>query len=138
MAALTITEDNIVPVTTGALYNAQVGIAAVTIAKGKSVYKLSDGTVGLADANAATPAFIAKGISITSAVAGQPVYYQIAGDLDFGAILTTNVLYIVGATAGSINPITDLAQGWYGCHLGYAITTSRMTLNVFNTGVALA
>lgn len=138
MAALTITEGNIVPVTTGTNYNVTYGIAAVTITKGQSVYKLSDGTVGLADANAATPAYIPKGISITSAAAGQPVYYQFGGDLGFGAILTVAETYIIGATAGAIYPVGDLASGWYLGYLGYATTTSNMTLNVLSTGYAKA
>jgi len=138
MAALSITVANVLPVTASTNYNVLTGVAAVAILQGQSVYRLSDGTIGLADANAASPAYTTVGIALAPALTGQIVSYQIAGDLDFGAILTTNVWYVVGSVAGSINPMSDTASGWYGAVLGYAITTSRMRLNIVNTGVALA
>lgn len=138
MAALTITAANVTPVTDSANYSVLRGIAAATIGPGQAVYRLAAGTIGLADANAATPIFIVRGVALNAATAGQEVAYQIAGDLDFGAILTVGHWYILGATAGEINAVADLASGWYSNMIGYAITTSRMTLSIINTGYAKA
>ncbi len=138
MAALTITASAIVPVTTSANYTPHTSIAAVTITQGQAVYLLTDNSLGLCDANGTTPAFVLRGVAVTSALAGQPVVWMSGGDLDFGAILTTGLIYVAGATAGAINPTSDLASGWYTNILGYAISTSRMRLAVTHTGVAIA
>lgn len=138
MAALTITASAIVPVTTSANYTPHTSIAAVTITQGQTVYLLSDYTLGLCDTNGSSPAYVLRGVAVTSGLAGQPVVWLSGGDLDFGAILTTGLIYVVGATAGTIHPSTDLTSGWYTNLVGYAISTSRMRLLCLHTGVALA
>ncbi len=136
MAAISITAASIVPDTTSANYNVLTGIAAVTITQGQAVYRLTAGTIGLADANASTPAFTCVGISVSSALAGQPIQYQIAGDLAFGAVLTAGKVYVLGAVAaGDIAPVADLASGWYTNILGYAISTTVLRMNLVATGI---
>lgn len=142
MAALIITVGNVVRVSG----IPKVGEALETITAGQALY--TDGTtnnlghlkVGLADANDAAVLRTCIGISIGAALTGQPVIYL--GDdgdvIGFGSILTANIGYIVGATAGSINPASDLAATWYLEHLGWAITTSNLQLKRFNSGVVTA
>lgn len=135
MAALTITAANLIPVVTSANYSARTNVAAVDITQGQTAYLLSDNTIGLCDANGSSPAYVYRGVAISAAKAGAPCLWQVGGDLDFGAILTPATVYIAGATAGAINPISDLAAGWYLSIVGYAISTSRMRLLTTYTGV---
>ena len=137
MAALTITAANLIPVTTSANYSTHTNLAAVDITQGQTVYLLTDNTVGLCDANGTSPSYVYRGLAISSAKAGAPLLWQVGGDVDFGAILTTATIYIAGATAGAIKPISDLASGWYLSIVGYAISTSRMRLLTTYTGVSL-
>lgn len=142
MTALTVTAANVVPVLTGN-YPAQIDrsrLAGETITAGQAVYvNSSDGKVYKADADASAAAATAVGIAVAGASAGQPIAVQTGGDLIAGATLTANTAYIVGSTAGAINPIADITTGWYACFLGIAISASVLRLPTSGpivTGVA--
>jgi hypothetical protein len=133
MADLTITASAVVP-GTGAIIS--YGIAGVTITQGQPVYvDTSTNTIKLADANSTAATETVAGISVSSALAGQPVGYQTAGTLAFGAILTAGKVYVNSGNAGLIAPIADLTSGWVTSILGYATTTSNLTVNIINTAV---
>lgn len=136
MAALTITAANVIP---GAGKVIKSDIAGETITQGMAIYKkASDGKMYKCDANASAEAANASGISVSSALVNQPIQYQNAGKLAFGAILTVGVWYVAGATvAGDINPSTDLASGWYSTLLFVAVTTSEAEFHLKASGVAL-
>lgn len=143
MAALTVTAANVAPVLTGN-YPAIIDksrVAGETITAGQAVYiSTSDGKAYKTDANLSAAAALGYGISLHGASAGQPIAIQTGGDLNVGATLTVNTVYIVGAaTAGDINPIADVTTGWYGCLLGIATSTSNLRMPTggpIYTGVA--
>lgn len=137
MAALSITVSAITP-GTDAVYGS--GVAGVTITAGQAIYlDATTNTIKLADANLSAAASAGVGIAAHAALAGQPLRYYQGGTMNFGAILTAGLWYVVGAVAaGDIAPAADLASGWYSNLLGYATTTAIMKLNIVNTGVVLA
>lgn len=141
MSALTITATNVLIVSG----TPKTGTLLGTVTAGMALY--TDGTrgvfgpsVGAADANSATAAIrTIAGVSLSGGAVGQPcLYCDTNGDvISFGAILTANTAYIMGATtAGDINPVADITAGWYYNQLGVAVTTSQMKLAFVTTGVA--
>lgn len=135
MAAITITAASVVP-QSNAVFTQET--AGETLTAGMPVY--IDTTTGKAmktDANASAAAAVARGIATHGASNGQPLRVQIDGDINMGATLTVNGVYVAGATAaGDVAPIADLTTGWYGALLGIAISTSVLRLGIRNTGVA--
>src|SRR5258707_1379101 len=137
---LTITAANVLLISGKPLQATALG----TITAGMGLYR--DSTRGIygdnvapADANGTALLRTCIGVSLHAALAGQPILYLgTDGDvISFGAILTANVCYISGAvTPGDINPIVDIASGWYLSSIGFAVTTSQLTLKLFASGVA--
>ena len=61
--------------------------------------------------------------------------------MNFGAILTAGLYYVVGSTAGAINPTSDPTSTWYSTILMYAYSTSVgiiPTSGPLVTGIILA
>lgn len=133
---LTITVANIVPV---AGYDAETGfLAGATITRGQTVYlDSSTSTWKLADCDlsAAAAGSAAIGISLSDAVATQPMIVQKAGDLGFGAILTVGQVYCVSATAGGICPYSDLTTNGRVTILGVASTSSNLKMRTWASGI---
>lgn len=142
MAALSITAANVQKVTTGSNPTKVArGVAGASITAGQPLYRdtADSGKLKPADTNASAVAATVVGIALHAAASGQPIEYAVDGDVTFGAILTLAETYIAGAgTAGDINPIGDLASGWYANILGIAISTSVLRMKLFNAGVAKA
>ncbi len=113
----------------------QVG-AAVT--QGMPVYLHTDSKYYKADANASSAAANAVGIAMTPAATDGYILMQegAGGSVNLGATLTVGETYCVGATAGEIVPIGDLASGHYPCILGTATTTALIQTLYSFTGVA--
>jgi hypothetical protein len=128
MAALTITASAISSNSSisGILPSITTGTAGATITQGMSVYKkLADGLIYPTDSNSSDAEAAAVGISLSSALTGQPIVFQNAGPINFGAILLAGKWYVAGATvAGDINPIADLTTGWRSTLLFYGYSTS--------------
>lgn len=80
---------------------------AVAITKGQTVYILTNGTIGLADANASAPAPQFRGIALQTGAAGQTIDVCHEGELYGFSVSGLNVgaLLYQGDTAG------DLADG---------------------------
>ncbi len=138
MADLVITPANVLS-QPGA--NASEGTAGVAITAGQMLYKnASDGKMYLADANLSLAAATALGIALHAAAIGQPIRYQIAGDIALGAILTVGAIYVLSATdaSGAIAPAADLASGWFPMVVGIAWSTSVMTLVMATQGTPTA
>ncbi|HYE20974.1 MAG TPA: hypothetical protein VEA69_21185 [Tepidisphaeraceae bacterium] len=138
MAALTITASNVVPASVSGLTPTyERGIAGAAITAGYPVYKDSTDSdkLKLADANASEATAQVVGIAVHSATTGQPVTYQTAGPISYGAILTKGEIYVLGATAGDICPADDLSSGWYTTRLGHAHSTSVLIIDLRVTGV---
>jgi hypothetical protein len=130
MAALSITAANVLASAT-ALRG--TGIAGATITAGQPIYKdASDSNKAkLADNNASAATSACVGISLQSVSAGQPITY-VYEDSSFtvGATLTVGAIYCLGATAGEIVPVADLASGNYPVVLLVANTTTTATLKI--------
>lgn len=126
MADLTITAANVVH-DINAVY--ATGTAGATITAGQALY-LDSGTstLKLADANASQAAATCVGISLHGASSGQPIKYQISGDITIGATITVGGIYVVSATAGGIAPVADLTTGMYTTVLLIGRTASIGTI----------
>ena len=141
--ALSITAANISVVSApeGSILDGQIAAAAITV--GQAVYKLDNGTWGLAqgDGTAVEAGANDVGIAISGAsAAGQRISVARGGAIiGFGAILTAGLFYIVGDTAGSIYPSADAGTGDKTTLLGQAISTSQLLLiRAYNAGAAIA
>ena len=109
-----------------------------TVTQGKSLYlKAADGKYWLADADAlATAACV--GIAITPGAADEYGIMVEEGPLDLGATLTVGATYVVSTTAGGIAPIADLGSGDFTTILGVAVTSGKLDLKIYQSGVAKA
>lgn len=116
----------------------QNGTAGEAITAGQTLYLHSDGTLRLADVDLSAAAATVVGISLHAAGTGQPLQYQYGGAITFNAVLTAGKVYVATATAGGIALVADLTTNWRTSILGYATSTTSMTLQIINTGVANA
>lgn len=111
--------------------------AGATLTQGQCVYLNSSNQVVGAKANGATTAPVI-GIALNAASSGQPVTVLTSGVITIGATTTKGTIYVVSAAnAGGIAPIGDLATGNYLSIIGYANSTTQITLTINATGVTL-
>ncbi len=137
MAALSQTAANVVK-GTGAKTGS--GFYGGTITAGMPVY--SDGAdsnkIKAGRANASGTSNVI-GIALNGGSNNQPADYQYDGQINLGATLAVGETYVLSdAVAGQIVPLSDLGSGDYVVHLGVAISTSLLELNIFYAGVAKA
>lgn len=127
MATLSITAANVL--STG---SKQQSIASVAITQGQALYMLASGnSVGLADANAASPQNSFVGFALNAASPGQPVtYIQTDSSYTPGATLTNGgVVWLDSTTPGAITQTyADVAAGSTVITLGVATSTTTMNL----------
>jgi hypothetical protein len=135
MSDLTITAANVVA-DAGAKIEMKYALEAVTA--GESLYQsLTDAKkVGLYDADAAAPANALCGVALNSAGEGQPVAVMSDGVLTIGGTVVQGTIYLGSDTAGGIRPAADLNSGDAVSVLGVAVSTTKLKLNIWNTGVA--
>lgn len=138
MALITITAASVIPSANAHRVTNNDGSptkAAVAFTAGAVAYQLLDGTFGLCDADATTPAFNPCGIYENSGGAGQ-VCSIIDSDpaLVLGGTSTLGKVLITSATAGRINEYGDQATGWHIATLG--LMSSSTVLNFQITPVA--
>lgn len=141
MAAYTLTSAN-VTLTTG---RPLLGTSLEALTAGMPLY--TDGTrgiygpsVGKADSNASGKQ-TCIGVALNDVTAaGQPVSYSgTNGDVvNYGAIFAVDDIVIVGSTAGALHVESEITTGWHMMIVGVALTTSALTINLFNSGVAHA
>lgn len=109
-------------------------IAGETITAGQALYLNStDGKVYKADADdASITKAVVVGIAMNGAAAGQPVSYQMGGDVNFGsAIFTVGLIYTLSTTPGGICPSVDITTSPTGKSmvvLGVARSTSVLAM----------
>lgn len=128
MSDIAITAANVIP-SASAQYRGRV-IAGVALTAGQVVYQDTDKSIKLADANAATPAFIVYGIAANAAGVGQPVdviSYDPA--LAIGGTVAANATVILSATPGGIAPDADCTTGWRKTILGVGIGSNKILFN---------
>jgi hypothetical protein len=129
MADLSITEAEVVPTTNTNLI--KYGKAASAIAVGAVVYKLANGTIGLADADNTSTTATACGIAISAAeAANQRVAYQTGGTLTVGASASIGqgTPYFLSGTAGSMCPDADLAEDDYCTYIGFGGASNTLVM----------
>lgn len=127
-ADLSITAANVIPSANAELYRKT---AAATITAGQTVYLLAAGTVGLADANGASPLYNVYGIAVTGGGAGQVITVcRKDPALVIGATLTIGDTLWLSATAGGITiTAADNVTGMYVTALGVAGSTTAFNFN---------
>jgi hypothetical protein len=135
MAVLTITAASVAP-GTGA--KTKSGTAGAVITQGQPVY-LDAATITLLPADADLIASAAVvGIALNAASTGQPVTYQTSGPITIGATVVTGTAYYASTTAGGVCLESDLASGDFATFLGFATSTTVITLDIKASGVAKA
>ncbi len=88
-------------------------IAAVAVARGQLLYRLTDGRVGLAQANAVGTSKVA-GFATSDAAAGHPVSAQHYGGMagfDLAARNVGTTLYLSAAVAGAVDDARTAGVG---------------------------
>jgi len=111
-------------------------IAAVAISAGQTVYRLTDGTIGLADANAGDPRPTPVGVACcTAEQAGQPIVFTDDDD-DFnpGATTEAGIPYFQSATPGGICDASSLVTGLFGSLIGFGKTGNKMKVKLVISG----
>ena len=136
MAALSITAASVVADSDAVI---ERGTAGATITAGQPVYEdtANSNVLKLTDSNASALAATVKGVALHGAASGQPLAYITSGNYTVGATVTVGQTYVAGATAGDINPISDIATGWYVSHIGIAISSTKIRVKIHNSGVAV-
>lgn len=135
MAVLAITAANVAK---GARANTKNGTAGAAITQGQPVYLDSvTGNLFPADADVLTSAAVV-GIALNAAATGQPVTYQTSGPITIGATVVTGTAYYASTTAGGVCLESDLASGDFATFLGFATSTTVITLDIKASGVAKA
>ncbi len=131
MSNLSITAASVARVS-GVVFTDYAGVA---VTAGQSVYKDVSALMQLADADASATAAGVNGIALHSCAAGQPLSYQIDGDITIGATLTVGQIYVLSSTAGGIAPVSDLTANWYTSIIGVGKSTTVLTLGLNRSGV---
>lgn len=135
MAVLAITAANVAK---GANANTKNGTAGAAITQGQPVYiDATAKTLFPADADVLASAAVV-GIALNAASAGQPVTYQTSGPITIGATVVTGTAYYASTTAGAVCLESDLASGDFATFLGFATSTTVITLDIKASGVAKA
>lgn len=135
MADLTQTPAN---VASGSGASTQTRNAAAAITAGDAVYVDSSGTLSLCENDQTATEAACAGIALNDAAAGQPVVYQVSGQINIGATLTAGEVYVVGGAAGAIAPVADVVATEYMTIIGVAISTSLIEMGILPSGVASA
>jgi len=113
------------------------GTAGTSITAGQSLAKAADGTLVLFDANAAAPANVFLGISLSGGATGQPIFY-VTADTSFtpGFTVAAGAIVIGSSTAGGLCPAADLATGHYLTIVGVGIGSNKIKMSPVAAGVA--
>ena len=137
MADLTITAANVLQ-STGS--QVRTGTAGATITAGQVVYvdASAANVLKLSDTDASAAAANAVGIALHGASSGQPLDYQVSGNITIGATVAVGEVYVGSGTAGGIAPVADLATADYTTVIGVGITTAIIKMGILHGGVAKA
>lgn len=134
MTDLTVTAASVLP---GAGAVTEDGLAGATITAGQAVYRDTDGTYKLADADGASATIrTARGIALNGASSGQPVRIQRSGEITIGATLTPGTSYYLSGTPGGICPLADVGTGEYYHLVGIAKSSTNLLLALAYSGVS--
>lgn len=114
-------------------------IAGAAITAGQPCYIDTAGLAQLADTNLAA-ALDVQGLAASSVAAGQPVLLNY-DDPDYThglATVAAGDIVVLGATAGDLCPVGDLATGWFTAVIMIATSATKAVLKITKSGVAHA
>jgi len=136
MADLSITATSVVAGTGAKITHGTLG---ATVTAGQMGYLDSTtGTWKLADNDSATAAARPPGgMFLNGGAAGQPVAVATKGPVTLNAVLTAGVGYYLSSTPGGICPVADLGSGDYPSFIGFASSTTVLSIDIKESGVAL-
>ena len=108
-----------------------------TNSAGQAAYfDVADSKYKLADSNASSAIAAAVGVFVTPGVDAGYGYVATGGSVILvGTTMVVGTVYCVGATAGSIVPISDLTTGDYVTILGTASTATQLDLAIKASGI---
>tara|TARA_R110000803_G_scaffold62272_5_gene122535 strand:+ start:524 stop:931 length:408 start_codon:yes stop_codon:yes gene_type:complete len=135
MADVAITAANVISVS-GSIDRSKN--AGATISQGQCVYLDSSNEWQLTDVDLSAAAKACAGVSLNSALDGQPLAVQKNGLMNFGAIFTEGLTYMCSDTAGGIGPSADTGSGDDAIILGNAVTTSQLRIAIVDSGGSVA
>lgn len=129
MADLTITTTQVVS-DSGIVERVEAG---ATITAGQGVYRMANGTWGLAQCDGTaieSGSGTAIGIALTGGTSGQDILVQRNGVLTLGAgaAPAAGEIYLVSATAGGIAPEADIGAGKYVTVLGVGKSGNKLAM----------
>lgn len=134
MAALSITAANVSP---GSGARLTSGTAGETGSAGDAVYlDASTNRWKLAKNNGTAAQANCKGVAVNSFADGQPVSVA-TGLVDIGEVATKGILYVVGTTAGDIEPSTDLTSGERVTYIGVGTAEGNLLVQPHASGTTL-
>lgn len=130
MADIAITAASVLRSSTSISMSVGVLAAGVTVTQGQYLYTLTDGTYGLADANAGGGAEVVSGVSLTAGSPGQPIGILAPG---------VDSAFIFGGTGtvGAVAYLSDTAGGITLTYADLSSTNKVVVLGVFTTASAL-
>jgi hypothetical protein len=137
VAAISITASSVLASTSA---RKDTYISAAAISAGQAVYLLADGTVGLADADGASPLYTVLGIAANSApAAGQPV--EVAtydSQFGIGGTIANGVPVFLSATAGGItSTAADNTTGIKTAFIGIGVGSNKILLSPVSGNTAI-
>jgi hypothetical protein len=127
-ADLTVTASSVVASNSATVVR---GKAGTTITAGQAVYRATDGTYKLADANGASPLYKVAGIALNNAGTGQPISIC-TGDNAFtigATVAVGDTIWLSTTPGGMTATASDVATGsQYVTVMGVAISTTKIKL----------
>lgn len=111
MAVLSITATAVLKSGDSATTAVKTIAAGVTVTQGQALYLLSDGTVGLADANVAAPVNTFFGFALTAGSPGQPCVVLTGDSVGYtlGATLAISPVYLSNTAGAVTQTLGDLS-----------------------------
>lgn len=137
MAAISITASSVLP-STGATKDTYV--SAVAITAGQACYLLANGTVGLCDSDATSPAYTLLGLACNSCPgAGQPVEVATFDpSFTLGGTIAAGTVVLTHPTAGAVtSTVADNTTGSFPAVVGIGIGSNKIYLKPINGGAAV-
>lgn len=127
MAVITITAASVLP-STQAILNRQYNFGT-GVTQGQAVYLDVNNLWQLANALTSATTAAVRGVAVNAGSSGQPATVCTSDPaFTVGGTLTVGVPVIVGSAGGALNPVTDVATGWFTAVVGMPISTTQLAL----------
>lgn len=135
MSDISVTAANVLKYTGATIENGQAGEA---ITAGMLVYKHTDTKYYKAQHDGTAAQATLYGIALNSAPgANQPLQVQTNGGVNPGGTVVVGTIYCASENAGGIAPSTDVGQNDYMSIFGVGLTSSKIDMQIYNSGVTI-